>query len=56
MRFFLISTHYRSPIDLGEFDPKTQDLPSGLVNAQKAYEAFDRFAERYQRITGREFP
>jgi cysteinyl-tRNA synthetase len=55
LRFFLISTHYRSPIDLGDFDPKTQDLPPGLVNAQKAYEAFLRFAERYQRITGRSF-
>jgi cysteinyl-tRNA synthetase len=55
LRFFLIGTHYRSPIDLGEFDPKTQDLPPGIVNAQKAYEAFLRFAERYQRVTGRNF-
>src|SRR5947209_5707577 len=55
LRFFLIGTHYRSPIDLGEFDPKTQDLPPGIVNAQKAYEAFLRFAERYQRVTGKSF-
>lgn len=55
LRFFLISTHYRSPIDLGEFDPKTQDLPPGIVNAHKAYEAFSRFQERYQRITGNRF-
>jgi len=55
LRFFLISTHYRSPIDLGEFDPKTQDLPPGIVNAQKAYEAFTRLQERYQRITGDRF-
>jgi cysteinyl-tRNA synthetase len=55
LRFFLISTHYRSPIDLGEFDPKTQDLPPGIVNAQKAYEAFTRLQERYQRITGQRF-
>ncbi|MCI0462434.1 MAG: cysteine--tRNA ligase [Gemmataceae bacterium] len=55
LRFFLISTHYRSPIDLGDFDPKTQDLPSGLASGQKAYETFMRFAERYQRITGRTF-
>jgi cysteinyl-tRNA synthetase len=55
LRFFLISTHYRSPIDLGDFDPKTQELPPGIVNAQKGYEAFVRFAERYERITGKSF-
>jgi len=55
LRFFLIGTHYRSPIDLGDFDPKTQELPPGIVNAQKAYEAFLRFFERYQRVTGRSF-
>src|SRR5262249_14434387 len=56
LRFFLISTHYRSPIDLGDFDPKTQTIPPGLENAQRAYEPFTRFAERYQRITGRSYP
>ena len=55
LRFFLIGTHYRSPIDLGDFDPKRQELPPGIVNAQKAYEAFLRFFERYQRVTGRSF-
>lgn len=55
LRFFLISTHYRSPIDLGDFDPKTQAIPEGLANAQRAYETFTRFAERYQRITQRTF-
>ena len=55
LRFFLINTHYRSPIDLGEFDPKTQQLPSGIENAQRAYEAFNRFAERYQRVTNKSF-
>src|SRR5262249_18409556 len=40
LRFFLISTHYRSPIDLGDFEPGRQDLPSGLVNVHKGYEAF----------------
>src|SRR5262249_27350839 len=54
-RFFLISTHYRSPIDLGDFEPGRQDLPSGLVNVHKGYEAFVRFAERYQRVTGKSF-
>ncbi len=55
LRFFLIGTHYRSPIDLGDFDPKAQDLPPGIANAQKAFEAFHRFFERYQRITGKSF-
>jgi cysteinyl-tRNA synthetase len=55
LRFFLISTHYRSPIDLGDFDPKTQDLPPGLANAAKAYEAFTRIAERHRRVTGKSF-
>jgi len=55
LRFFLISTHYRSPIDLGDFDPKVQTLPPGLNSAQRACETFTRFAERYQRITQRGF-
>ncbi len=55
LRFFLISTHYRSPIDLGEFDPKKQAIPEGLENAQRGYETFNRFAERYARITNRTF-
>jgi cysteinyl-tRNA synthetase len=55
LRFFLISTHYRSPIDLGDFDPKKDDLPPGLVNTQKALDAFHRFFERYQRITGESY-
>jgi len=55
LRFFLIGTHYRSPIDLGDFDPQKQELPPGLANAAKAYETFTRFAERYQRVTGKSF-
>lgn len=55
LRFFLISTHYRSPIDLGDFDPKTHDMPSGLAAAQRACDTFARFGERYQRITGKSF-
>jgi cysteinyl-tRNA synthetase len=55
VRFFLIATHYRSPIDLGDFDPATQDLPAGIIQAQKAYDAFSRFFERYQRVTGAGF-
>jgi cysteinyl-tRNA synthetase len=55
LRFFLVSTHYRSPIDLGDFEPGKQDLPPGLVNAQKAFDSFLRFAERFQRTTGTSF-
>jgi cysteinyl-tRNA synthetase len=55
VRFFVINTHYRSPIDLGDFDPKTDDLPSGLIQAQKGYETFTRLFERYQRVTGKSF-
>ncbi|HZT82416.1 MAG TPA: cysteine--tRNA ligase [Gemmataceae bacterium] len=55
LRFFLISTHYRSPIDLGEWDREKSPLPPGLVNAQKGYEAFFRFEERYERLTGKSF-
>jgi cysteinyl-tRNA synthetase len=55
LRFFLISTHYRSPIELGDWDQQQSPLPPGLENAHKAYEGFFRFEERYRRVTGRDF-
>jgi cysteinyl-tRNA synthetase len=58
LRFFLLGTHYRSPIDLGEWDPRlpqSPPIPPGLEAAKKAYETFSRFAERYNRITGKSF-
>ncbi|MBL8864154.1 MAG: cysteine--tRNA ligase, partial [Planctomycetia bacterium] len=55
LRFFILNTHYRSPIDLGDWEPTPGSIPSGLANAQKAFETFTRFGERYQRITGRSF-
>ncbi len=55
LRFFILNTHYRSPIDLGTWDPKTEPLPSAIVNARKAFDTFLRFAERYERITGQSF-
>ena len=55
LRFFFLSTHYRSPIDLGELDPKTQAVPPGITNAEKGHETFVRFGERYQRVTGKSF-
>jgi cysteinyl-tRNA synthetase len=55
LRFFLLNTHYRSPIDLGTWDPKQEPIPSSIEAARKAYGAFERFAERYARITGKPF-
>jgi len=58
LRFFILNTHYRSPIDLGEWDPrdpKSPALPPGLENAKKAHESFVRLAERFDRVTGRKF-
>lgn len=57
LRFFILNTHYRSPIDLGEWDPRNPatPVPSGLESARKAYDGFVRFAERYLRITGQAF-
>lgn len=54
LRFFILNTHYRSPIDLGEWDPKnpSQPIPTALESARKAYMGFIRFAERFERITG----
>jgi cysteinyl-tRNA synthetase len=58
LRFFILQTHYRSPIDLGEWDPRAPGappIPPGLENARRAYDAFVRFAERFTRITGGAF-
>jgi cysteinyl-tRNA synthetase len=55
LRFFMLKTHYRTPIDLGIWDwnnPATP-IPEGLVEAKKAHESFVRFAERVERITGK---
>jgi cysteinyl-tRNA synthetase len=52
LRFFVLNTHYRSPIDLGDWDPKSGSIPSGLLAAKSAFETFTRFAERVQRVTG----
>jgi cysteinyl-tRNA synthetase len=57
LRFFFLNTHYRSPIECGEWDPREgkMPIPSGLESAKKAYETFTRFTERFQRITGQSF-
>jgi cysteinyl-tRNA synthetase len=43
LRFFLLTTHYRRPIDYSE---------DRLEEIQRGLESFYRFFERYQRITG----
>lgn len=57
LRFFMLKTHYRSPIDLGIWDwtnPATP-IPDGMIEARTAHASFVRFAERVQRITGTPF-
>ena len=48
LRFFILSTHYRSPIDLGVWDWKNPatPIPDGMVETRTAHETFLRFAER----------
>lgn len=46
IRFFLLSTHYRRPIDFSE--TRTRQVQTGM-------EAFYRFFKRYQQITGQSF-
>jgi cysteinyl-tRNA synthetase len=57
LRFFMLKTHYRTPIDLGIWDWKNPatPLPEGMVETRKAYQTFLRFAERVQRISGTPF-
>jgi cysteinyl-tRNA synthetase len=57
LRYFILKTHYRSPIDLGVWDWKNPatPIPDGMVETRTAHEAFVRFAERVQRITGKPF-
>ena len=46
VRFLLLSTHYRSPIEYSE---------DQLAQKAKALETFYRFFERFERITGESF-
>jgi len=57
LRFFMLQTHYRSPIDLGIWDwnDPARPIPDGLVAAKAAYDTFVRFAERVERVTGKPF-
>jgi cysteinyl-tRNA synthetase len=55
LRFFILNTHYRSPIDLGDWDPKAQPIPPNVEAAKTAFETFTRFVERVGRVTGEPF-
>ncbi|MBI3823078.1 MAG: cysteine--tRNA ligase [Planctomycetes bacterium] len=46
LRFFLLATHYRRPIDYSE---------ERLAEVQRGLEGFHRFFERYERITKKSF-
>lgn len=48
VRFFLLNTHYRSPINF-------LDWYKRLLEVERGLEAFYRFFERFQRITGEDF-
>ncbi|MFO0798102.1 MAG: cysteine--tRNA ligase [Gemmataceae bacterium] len=54
LRFFILQTHYRSPIDLGDWEPGA-GIPTGIESAKAAFETFTRFAERVGRVTGTAF-
>ncbi len=57
LRFFMLKTHYRTPIDLGIWDWKNPStpVPNGLVEAAESLQTFYRFFERFERITGHSF-
>lgn len=46
VRFFILATHYRSPIDFGD---------DNIADTGKALEGFYRLFEMFQRITGKDF-
>jgi cysteinyl-tRNA synthetase len=53
IRFFILSTHYRSPIDMGDWEgPAKQPVPPNVENARVAFDTFVRLAERVHRVSG----
>jgi len=52
LRFFLLSTHYRSPIELGDWQPSKQPTPPNVETTKVAFEKFLLLAERVRRISG----
>src|SRR5262249_11271300 len=58
LRFFILQTHYRSPIELGEWDPRKPTaarIPPGLEPAKRPQKPCSRLAERFERVTGKNF-
>ncbi len=57
LRFFMLKTQYRTPIDLGIWDWKNPatPIPNGLVEAAESIQTFHRSIERFERITGESF-
>ncbi|MDB5305839.1 MAG: cysteine--tRNA ligase, partial [Gemmataceae bacterium] len=54
LRFFTLNTHYRSPIDLGEWKAE-KPLPEGMLAAKAAFDTFLRFAERVKLVLGTDY-
>src|SRR5947209_2871675 len=50
VRFLLLATHYRSPIEFGSREDRDP-----LQEARRSLDSFYRFLERYQRTTGKSF-
>src|SRR5947209_5278911 len=50
IRFLLLQTHYRSPIDFGVREDRDP-----LAEARKGLDGFYRFFERYERVTGKSY-
>jgi len=50
LRLFVLSTHYRSPFDIGVIK---EGIPSGIVVTSNAYKTLTRLAERIKDILGK---
>jgi cysteinyl-tRNA synthetase len=55
LRFFILNTHYRSPIDMGDWDAATMPVPPNVDAAKAAFDKFVQFARRVERIAGTPF-
>jgi len=55
LRFFILNTHYRSPIDMGDWDSSVQPVPPNVDVSKSAFEKFVQFARRVERIIGKPF-
>jgi cysteinyl-tRNA synthetase len=58
LRYAFVKTHYRKPIDLGDWDPRDPNappLPPNLEEDRKKFVTFTTFAERVGLILGKPF-